>query len=478
MDIYLKNSLSKEKELFKPNQKGFISMYNCGPTVYNRSHIGNLRSYIFADTIRRAFEFNNYKVNQIINITDVGHLVSDADDGEDKVEKQAAESGEKADQIIDKYTKIFILDLESLNINTSKITFPKATEHIAEQIELIKKLEEKGFTYKISDGIYFDTTKDSDYGKLGSISIDNTDDQSRIGINSEKKNQNDFALWKFSPENSERQQEWDSPWGVGFPGWHIECSAMSCKYLGENFDIHTGGVDHLSIHHNNEIAQSECANNKPLSNYWLHHEHIMIDGQKMSKSLGNVLYLNDLEDKGISPAIFRYWMLSSHYSTLINFTDESVNAAKTAFEKIIKYFKDVDTTPGIFENIFGKKISKKYITKVTQKINDDLNTAEVIATIWNIIKDDKINRKIKLNTILKIDEILGLNLKEEIENIQNDYTKEDSIPDNVLELAERRNQARNEKRYDESDELRDQIYELGYEIKDTDSGFEIKKARD
>ena len=335
--IYLKNTLSGEKEEFVPIVPGLVTMYNCGPTVYNKVHIGNLRAYVFADTLRRVFEYNDYDVKQVINITDVGHLTDDedlSDRGEDKIEKSARAQGKSAQEIARAITKAFFNDLKSLNVEMDDITFPRATEYIKEQIAFIKTLEQKGYTYRTSDGIYFDTSLFKDYGKLGNIDIKGLQEGARIGKNSERKNITDFALWKFSKKDEKRQQEWDSPWGVGFPGWHIECSAMSRALLGAHFDVHTGGIDHIPIHHNNEIAQSVCATNKKFVNYWLHSAHLMLNGEKISKSLGNVLFLEDLHAKGFTSSMYRYWLLTAHYSTQVNFTWEALDAARTAFTNL------------------------------------------------------------------------------------------------------------------------------------------------
>jgi cysteinyl-tRNA synthetase len=295
MKIYLKNTLTGELDKFKPLKRKKVSMYHCGPTVYNKAHIGNISSYIFADILRKVFEVNGYTVKQVINITDVGHLTDDGDLGEDKVEKEARSRGLKAKDITKKYTEMFLDDLKDLNIDVSKIEFPKATEYIDKQIDLIKEIEKKGYTYKTSDGIYFDTSKFDEYGMLGNINIEGLKEGARVVVNDEKKNNTDFALWKFSDLNEKRQQEWDSPWGVGFPGWHLECSAMSHDILGDQFDIHTGGIDHINTHHNNEIAQSTIGYGKLPAKYWLHANHIMLNGEKISKSTGNVIYLDEVK---------------------------------------------------------------------------------------------------------------------------------------------------------------------------------------
>jgi cysteinyl-tRNA synthetase len=461
--LKIKNTLTGKIEEFTPIKKGLFSnkkvgMYNCGPTVYNRAHIGNLRAYIFSDLVRRALEFNNFKVNQVINITDVGHLTSDSDEGEDKVEQQAKKENISAEEITEKYTLEFFNDLDRLHIEKSKITFPKATDHIQEQINLIKNLEKKNLTYKTSDGIYFDTKKIDDYGKLGNIDIEGLKEGQRVEKNPEKKNATDFALWKFSGD-TKRQQEWESPWGVGFPGWHLECSAMSIKYLGKSFDIHTGGVDHVNIHHNNEIAQSESSTGKPFSKYWMHVNHIQIEGEKISKSLGNVIYLDELEKKGYSPMSYKYLLYSAHYSTLINFTEENLKASQKALFKIYDFLNKINE---------DGEINEKYLKEFTEVINDDLNTAKSIAIIFDLLSDDEVSDEDKKSTILKFNEFLNL-------GFDNPVIPEIEIPEEVIKLAKERSEARKNKDFETSDNLRDKIKELGFEIKDKGEEFEIEK---
>lgn len=458
MKIYLHNTLSNEIELFDSINKGAVSMYHCGPTVYSRAHIGNLRAYVFADILKRLFLYQGYEVKQVINITDVGHLTSDEDDGEDKVEKKAREAKLSAQDIVDESTKYFFHDLKSLNINTVGTIFPKATEHIPEQIEMIKTLEEKGHTYQTSDGIYFDTSTYPPYGKLGNINIENLKEGARVEVNNEKRNHTDFALWKFSNPKDNRQQEWESPWGTGFPGWHIECSAMSKKYLGETFDIHTGGIDHVPIHHNNEIAQSESANGKEQANFWLHFKHILINGEKISKSLGNDIFIEDLLNKSISPLAYRYWLLTADYKTQINFTWEAVTASKTAYEKLIiqvaSFEKDGET-------------NKEYKQKFLKLINDDVNTPQAIALIWELLKNSNVPDKDKRATILDFDNVLGLNL----ESIASLASKiQIHAPPEVQKLIDEREAARKSHDFIKADALREMINDEGYDIKDTPEG--------
>ncbi|HYC83523.1 MAG TPA: cysteine--tRNA ligase, partial [Candidatus Paceibacterota bacterium] len=328
--ISLTNTLTRRKEEFEPIAPGRVGIYSCGPTVYHYVHIGNLRSFLLSDLARRIFEYDGYEVRQVINITDVGHLAGDSDEGEDKIEREAKKTGRTAEEIAAFYTEAFFADLKALNIKTESTVFPKASEHIAEQLEIIKVLEAKGHTYRTSDGIYFDTSRFDAYGELARLDTEGLKAGARIEVNPEKRNPADFALWKFSPAGGKRQQEWESPWGIGFPGWHIECSAMSMKYLGKHFDIHTGGIDLAFPHHSNERAQSECATGQTFANVWLHGEFVNIASEKMSKSLGNVYRLADLEEKGFSPLAYRYWLLTAHYRSLVNFTWEALAGAQTA----------------------------------------------------------------------------------------------------------------------------------------------------
>jgi cysteinyl-tRNA synthetase len=450
-------------------------MYNCGPTVYGKPHIGNLRAYIFADLIKNTLAYNDYNVHQVINITDVGHLVSDADEGADKVEEQAKMEHIDATVITKKYTQDFFDELSTLNIDISTIEFPKASEHIMEQINLIKELESKGYTYITSDGVYFDTSKFPAYGELGHIDIKGLQEGARIESNNEKKNITDFALWKFSKEK--RQQEWESPWGIGFPGWHIECSAMAHKYLGTTFDIHTGGVDHIPTHHQNEIAQSVCAFDAPLAHYWIHVNHITIDGKKISKSIGNTLYLEDFKKHAISPLAYKYWLYTSHYSTLSNVTIESVKAAQVGFEKIKDFLtrtslqnKDLEIK-SIGSYLDKNESVQNYKQKFLSYINNDLNTPKAIALIFDLLKDSSISDEDKKTLILDFDRVFKLGL----DNIQ--PIEESSIPQSVLDLAIRRKTARDTKDFALADALREEIEKAGYFVKDTNSetGFTLTK---
>ncbi len=462
--IKLYNSLTKAKEEFKPiSENGEVKMYSCGPTVYSRASIGNMRAYLFADTLKRTLLFNHYSVYSVMNITDVGHLTSDADDGDDKMELSAKKENKTPWEIAEKYTNLFVKDIQSLNI-LMPTKLVKATDHINEMIELNKKLEQNGYTYKIDDGIYFDTKKFPHYGELSRMPQDE-DGVSRIGVNTQKHNPKDFALWKFVEPG--HIMKWNSPWGVGCPGWHIECSAMSTKYLGEHIDIHTGGEDHLYVHHENEIAQSDCAFGHQVVNFWMHCYFLQVNGGKMSKSLGNIYSLDDLAEHGFSPMDFRYFNLQAHYRKRINFTFDAMASAKSGYERLhalVQSNKDVKT-PLTSEDIF--KLSS-FMDKFANAINDDLNTPEALAVMWEMLKAMPKSEDV-YHYALRMDEVLGLKLDEPIEEIKQE------IPNEVTELANKRWDAKKNKNYALADELRAKISSLGYEIKDNATGFEIIK---
>jgi cysteinyl-tRNA synthetase len=451
MDIKLHNTLSGEKETFAPIKEGEVKMYNCGPTVYGRQHVGNLSMFVFTDVLRRSLEYFGNKVDQVINITDFGHLTSDADEGEDKMTKGLKAEGleptmENMRLLADKFAGIFFSDLRSLNIDTKEIRFPFASEYISKQIEVIKILEEKDFAYKTSDGVYFDTAKFPDYGKLGNV---NQGDESRIGENKEKRNQKDFALWKFSNDLG-----WDSEWGRGFPGWHIECTAMIFALLGEQIDIHTGGIEHIPVHHNNEIAQAEAASGRaPFSRFWLHRDHLKINNEKIAKSLGNVVYLSDLNEKGIHPMSFRYWLLTSHYRTPANFTWEAVQGAQVALEKIVNEYANSESISSADFADFSlqKNTASETLSEFAVAIADDLNTPIAVSLLQKAKSREEVET---------MDKVLGLNIKKLAEDIQ-------KIPSEIKDLQKQRDEARKSNDWKLSDELRDKIEVAGYVVKDS-----------
>jgi cysteinyl-tRNA synthetase len=456
MTLKLYNTLTRKKEEFIPLSKSEVKMYECGPTVYSAPHIGNLMRYIFGDVLTKTLKFNGYKVKRVMNVTDVGHLTGDSDEGLDKVELAASKEGKKAEDITNYYWGLFREDLKKLNIEEPDI-WCKVTEHIKEQIELVKKLEEKGYTYKTSDGIYFDTSKLKDYGKLSRLNIEGIEEGKRIDLK-EKRNKTDFALWKFSLQEEKRQQEWDSPWGIGFPGWHIECSAIAMKYLGETIDIHTGGTDNMFPHHENEIAQSETATGKTFSKYWMHNGFLTFKGEKVSKSKGGLYTISELEELGYKPLAYRYMCLNTHYRKPLEFSLDSLKSAQIAYERLKNIIRTLDKEG---------KINKEYIEKFKEEISDDLNMPKALAVLWELIRDEKIKSGDKTKTIEEMDKVLGLDLLKE-EKIQ--------IPKEIKKIAEERQKARENKDWKKSDELRDVLKEKGWTIKDTKDGWEIEKG--
>lgn len=459
MALTLFDTLSRQKKEFQPLRNNTVGLYTCGPTVYNFVHLGNLRAYVFADILRRSLLYNDYHVTQIMNVTDVGHLTGDRDMGEDKMEKAAATAGKTAWELASYYTEAFLNDLREMNIlYPDKLV--KATDHISDMIKLIAALEKKGYTYKTSDGIYFDTAKLSDYGKLAKLDLEGLKAGARVEINPEKKNPTDFALWKFSPQNQKRQMEWQSPWGIGFPGWHIECSAMSTKYLGQPFDIHTGGIDHIPVHHTNEIAQSEAAYDQPLARFWMHNEFVMVNEGRIGKSEGNQLYLQELKDKGYSPLAYRYFVLGGHYRSKLNFTWEALEGAQNSLHNL--YSK-------IAEYREGKIGCAVYENRFFEKINDDLDTPEALAVMWELVHDPDFPGEAKLKSLFEFDKILGLSLRQTWEQLRR------PLPDEIETLVREREAARNKKDFKASDDLRKQIEAAGFEVKDTDSGPLVKR---
>lgn len=461
-NIYLFNTKGRSKQLFEPIKEGHVKMYSCGPTVYDHPQIGNYRSYVLSDTIRRAFEYAGYQVKQVINVTDFGHLVGDADDTEDKMllalrrEKKAL-TMENMLALATKYLDIFSKSLDALNIKAPHV-LPRASEHVPGMIAYVETLLHKGYAYTTSDGVYFDTSKFEAYGELGgSVS----EEHSRTGVSSEKKNPADFALWKFNEKLG-----WDAPWGKGFPGWHIECTAMSTEYLGKTFDIHTGGIDHIAIHHNNEIAQAESANGKPPARFWLHNEFITISGKRIGKSEGNAITLAELTERGIDPLAYRYWLLTGHYRQNVNFTWKAVEAAQTAWRRARK---SVNALEG------EGKIDEKYKNKFEEVIFDDFNTPEAIAVLWELLKDTEISDSSKRATALSFDVVLGIGLGEEGEEVSSEVHISD-LTEELKTLVEKREKARKEKDFAEADKLRDALLEAGYTVEDGANGPMLQKV--
>ena len=454
--IFLYNTLTRQKDEFQPLKKGKVGLYTCGPTVYDYAHIGNLRTYVFEDILRRVLEYNGYQVKHVMNITDVGHLTSDADSGEDKLEKGSKREGQPIWKIIDFYTYAFKDDTGELNILEPKI-WCKATDYIKEQIKLVKKLEKKGLTYKTSDGIYFDTSKYPGYSKLAKLNIEGQQEGARVEVNQEKRNSTDFALWKFSPKDSHRQMEWSSPWGVGFPGWHLECSVMSMKKLGKEFDIHCGGIDHIPVHHTNERAQNWGLTGLESVKFWLHGEFLVINDGKMAKSEGNFITMQTLKHKGINPLAYRYFCLQAHYRSKLNFTWEALEAASNGYQNLIN---DISRLKKPLGNCL------EYEEKFLQAINDDLNMPMALAVLQELLKSNSPSSA-KRQSIIKFDKVLGLNL--------NQYKVDKAISEEVQKLIDERQLARQNKDFQKADELRQKLEEQGIKIKDLPSGkFEIE----
>ncbi|MDQ3193827.1 MAG: cysteine--tRNA ligase [Bacteroidota bacterium] len=479
--LRLFNTLSRTKEEFIPIDPGEVRMYSCGPTVYNYAHVGNLRTFFFEDILLRVLKYNDFRVNYVMNITDVGHLVTDADEGEDKIELSAKQQGKSVWELSEYYTKIFKRDISLMNIIPPD-TYTKATDFIKEQIDLIKCLEEKGYTYITSDGVYFDTSKLKDYGKLAMLDIKGLQEGARIEFSPEKKNITDFSLWKFSPENESRQMEWESPWGIGFPGWHIECSAMSKAKLGDHIDIHCGGIDHIPIHHTNEIAQSEACSGEKFVNYWLHGEFLDMAGEKMSRSTGRFITLQTFIDDGYDPMDYRYFLLMAHYKKKLKFTFEALNAAKNGLRnltgKILNLKNETSDTllskPVKLETLENdvevKKRNDLWREKFLESVNDDLNMPEAMAVLWDMLRDEKLSSEIKLSLSYNFDEVFGLGLdkKEQV-------NKDNEIPEDIVSLSNKRNEAKRNKDFKLADDLRNQLKEKGFEVLDKKDGTVIKK---
>lgn len=472
--LKLHNTLSRKKEAFKPIKDRAVGLYTCGPTVYWFAHIGNLRTYLFEDLLKRVLVYNGYRVKHVMNITDVGHLTSDADTGEDKLEKGAQREQKTVWEIADFYTKNFQNDLKKLNIKEPDVWL-KATETIKEQIELIQTLEQKGFAYKIEDGVYFGTSKLKEYGQLwGSKKPVELKAGARVEVVEGKKNPSDFALWKLTPPDVKRQMEWNSPWGKGFPGWHTECVVMSIKELGIPFDIHCGGIDHIQIHHTNEIAQAEAAYDKALANFWLHGDFLIEKDGKMSKSKGEILTLEFLTKKGFNPLAYRYLCLTTHYRSKLTFSWESLEASQKALNNLYKKTAELkaelnfNSQPRVqCSNTEPQNIDKgKYRESFNEFINNDLDIPQALALAWKMLDDNELSAAEKYALLLDFDGIFGLNF---------DKIERASIPQEIIELAGKREELRKQKRWSEADLARAEIKNKGYVLEDADKGPLIKK---
>ncbi|MFH1326297.1 MAG: cysteine--tRNA ligase [Candidatus Falkowbacteria bacterium] len=473
--LKLYNTLTRKKEQFKPISENQISFYHCGPTVYWTQHIGNMRAVVLADLIKRSLEYLDYEIKLVRNYTDVGHLTSNDDEGEDKLEKGAKREKTTPQEVANKYIKIFEQDINDLNTKSADVK-PRATEHIKEMREMIQTLLDKKFAYQTELAIYFNVSKAKNYTKLSGQNLEKNIADAGGGEVSdpEKKNPADFALWFFKTGKHENaMQTWDSTWGSpnhpigqGFPGWHIECSAMSKKYLGETIDVHMGGIEHIPVHHTNEIAQSESANGKKLANYWLHNEHLTVNNKKMAKSEGTAYSVQEIKDKGYDPLVLRYFFLNAHYRSKQNFTWEALNASKISLKKLQDKILEIKNS--VAEINFDVLPNEKYRKQFITAIEDDFNIPQALAIIWEIIKDDKLVNEERLTTILDFDKVLGLKLAE-LKPVKIEVLQE------VRALIDNRQKFRDLGDFEEADNLRKEIEKQGYLIEDTPDGVKVRK---
>ena len=463
--LKLYNTLTRKKEEFKPINDKVVTMYSCGPTVYGYAHIGNLRAYVFMDTLRRTLKYNGYKLKGVMNITDVGHLLSDGDEGEDKMEQASKQQNKSPEEIAEFYTAAFMKDLARLNIGKPEI-IAKATDHIDDMIAYVSDLCDKGYGYFTGDAVYFDIGKFPEYGKLSRLKLEDQIAGARVEVNTKKRHPADFALWKIAEPN--HIMKWESPWGLGYPGWHIECSTMSRKYLGKVFDIHTGGVDHIPVHHENEIAQSEAREGCKTVNYWLHNEFMCVDGGKMSKSLGNTYTVDYLLERGYRPLALRYLMLNAHYRKKLNFTFEGLDAAQVSYLRLLDLcYKHKNSAAKTSEEVLTR-----YREQFVEAINDDLNVPLALGVLWTLLKEPSSRDVYAL--ALEFDKVLGLSL-DKPEPLKEESAASVEVPDEVAELVKKRAAARSAKDWAESDRLRDEIASLGYKVIDTKDGAKVEK---
>ena len=464
------NTLSRCKEEFKPIENGVAKMYACGPTVYNYAHIGNLRTYIFEDVLKKTLKLNGYKVLHVMNITDVGHLTGDGDDGEDKIGKAARERKKSVQEIAEFYTDAFMNDVRELNIELPDVIC-KASEHIGDMIELIKRLEKGGHTYVSNGNVYFSIDTIGDYGKLARLRLDDLQSGKRVGIDSAKTNPNDFVLWFTKSKFQNQAMKWDSPWGEGYPGWHIECSAMSMKYLGEHFDIHCGGVDAIPVHHTNEIAQSEAATGKKWVNYWLHGEFLLSEKGKMSKSSGEFTTLFSLKNAGIAPLAYRYFCLQSHYRKQLQFSEDALRGCQTAlnglYEKVARIVGNVKDRKSFSSD--DAKALAALEDEFDGYLYDDLSTSRAVSLLNKVIGSSEVSDALKKKFVEHADAVFSLDLLSGCEK------KVVEIPDEVRALADERAKAKKAKDFASADSIRNKIMELGFSIKDTAGGYELSR---
>ena len=465
MSLKLYNTLTKQKEEFKPLQGNEVRIYTCGPTVYSFAHIGNFRAYVFMDTLRRVLKENGYTLKHVMNITDVGHLESDADEGEDKMEKAARKENKNPYEIAAYYTEIFFRDMGRLHIERPEI-IAKATDHISDMLEFVKTLVKNGYAYETSKAIYFDISKLDKYPVLSNRNLDDQIAGARVDVDPEKRNPYDFAVWIKAPEN--HIMKWESPWGLSYPGWHLECSAMGRKYLGDEFDIHTGGVDHIPTHHENEIAQSKgCTGHIPAKR-WMHVEFLQVDGGKMSKSLGNTYTLDQLQEKGIEPLAYKMFCYTAHYRTKLNFTFEGALSTQKALNRLREgYLTHLQNDEKVEETEI-----KEYTQRFLDAVNDDLNMPLAMGVVWEVVRNNKKSKQFA-DLLLEFDKILGLDLVNSKKYLEEQEKVE--LPEEIKELVEQRKIARENKNWAESDRIRDLLKEKGYTVKDTKEGQIIEK---
>ena len=471
MKLTFYNTLTHQKEKFKPIDENLVKMYSCGPTVYSYAHIGNFRTYIFMDTLRRVLKYNGYKLKHVMNITDVGHLESDADEGEDKMEKAARKENKDPYEIANYYMNIFLEDMDKLHIDKPEI-ITRATDNIPQMIEYVQDIIKNGYAYETSKGIYFDISKLDKYPVLSNRDLEDQKAGARVEVDPEKRNPYDFALWIKAPEN--HIMKWESPWGLSYPGWHLECSAMGRRFLGEQFDIHTGGIDHIPTHHENEIAQAKGATGKIPAKVWMHCEYLQVDGGKMSKSLGNTYTISDLQEKGIYPLAFKLFCFTANYRTKLNFTFEGAYGAQKALERLYDcYTKQLNGN----DKIENSQL-EDYRNRFKNYINDNMNMPEAMRVACETPRNER-KSKVLAELLLEFDNVLGLDLKN-AQNYLDEFEKNkkiEDIPEDVKKLIEERKKARENKDWVKSDELRDKITNMGYSIKDTKEGIIVTKSK-
>jgi len=465
--VHVYNTLTRRKELLRPVNPPVVGVYTCGPTVYDYAHVGNLRAYVFADTLRRVLETAGYQVRHVMNITDVGHLMSDADEGEDKMLAGARRERKTPLEIADHYTRAFFEHAQALNIRRPTVVC-RATEHIPAMIQMVRTLLERGYAYEIGDGVYFDVSRFAEYGRLSGLDLEAQEAGARVGVNPEKRHPADFALWRKA--DPQHLMQWDSPWGRGYPGWHIECSAMSMQYLGDRIDIHTGGADHIPVHHENEIAQSDAVAGHRVVQVWMHNEFLLVDGGRMGKSLGNAYTLDDLRQRGFHPLAFRYFCLNAHYRTKLNFTWEALEAAARALDRLWEAVYQLASChrpggrpPAELEEAFG------------EAVRDDLGLPRALALVWQVVRDEPVPAPVALDLLSRWDEVLGLGLDEAAAGRLGPVA--DPIPAEVLSMVEERRVARAARDWERADAIRQRLGDMGYTVEDGPEGPRVRRLR-